>query len=187
MPILTRGTGHDNTKTANRSVYDSITLTPQFLRGRVDPDISVKLFGKTYQAPFGVSPIGLSSMIWPGAELILAKAAKAHGFPYALSTVAGESIERVSAVGGDMAWFQLYAPFDRTLCSDLLRRAADCGCETIILTADVPAPEPARANAHCRCASGKPGQFHLLATGDLAINDPSGMGAQNADERRRTL
>ena len=137
---LDSGTGHDNTKKANRSLYDSITLTPQFLRGRVDPDISVKLFGKTYKAPFGVSPIGLSSLIWPGAELVLAKAAKAHGFPYALSTVAGESIERVSAVGGDMAWFQLYAPFDRTLCGDLLRRASNCGCETIILTADVPAP-----------------------------------------------
>ena len=39
-----------------------------------------------------------------------------------------------------MAWFQLYAPFDRTLCSDLLRRAAACGCETLIPTADVPAP-----------------------------------------------
>ena len=118
---LDSGTGHDNTKTANRSVYDSITLTPQFLRGRVDPDISVKLFGKTYQAPFGVSPIGLSSLIWPGAELVLAKAAKAHGFPYALSTVAGESIERVSAVGGIWPGFSFMLPltgrFAATFCA----------------------------------------------------------------------
>ena len=127
------------------------------MRGRVDPDISVKLFGKTYKAPFGVSPIGLSSLIWPGAELVLAKAAKAHGFPYVLSTVAGRSIERVSAVGGDMAWFQLYAPFDWTLCGDLLHRASNCGCETIILTADVPAPSRRERMRIAGCASGSRG------------------------------
>jgi L-lactate dehydrogenase (cytochrome) len=137
---LDSGTGQDHAKEVNAAVYDRISLTPQFLRGRVDPDISVKLFGTTYQAPFGVSPIGLASLIWPGAEQILAKSAKAHNFPYTLSTVAGDSIERVTAVGGDMTWFQLYAPHDRTLCTDLLKRAADNGCQTLIVTADVPSP-----------------------------------------------
>lgn len=137
---LDSGTGHDNAKSANRAGYDNITLTPQFLRGRVDPDTSVSLFGKTYKMPFGVSPIGLSSLIWPGAERILAKTAQTHGFPYALSTVAGESIERIAPIGGAMTWFQLYAPFDRDLCFDLLRRASESGVETLVLTADVPAP-----------------------------------------------
>ena len=40
-------------ETANRAVTFHHPDT-KFLRGRVDPDISVKLFGKTYQAPFGV-------------------------------------------------------------------------------------------------------------------------------------
>lgn len=137
---LDSGTGHDVTKSANAALYDQLTLTPQFLRGRVDPDLSVSLFGKTYNAPFGVAPIGLSSTIWPGAERILAKAAKAHGFPYALSTVAGESIERVTKVGGDMAWFQLYPARDRDICFDLMQRARDCGVDTLVVTADVPAP-----------------------------------------------
>ncbi len=78
---LDSGTGHDKAKDANRTLYDAISLTPQFLRGRVDPDISVSLLGKTYKAPFGVSPIGLASLIWPGAEQILAAAAKKNGFP----------------------------------------------------------------------------------------------------------
>lgn len=137
---LDSGTGHDVTKAANAAIYESLALTPQFLRGRVDPDLSVSLLGKTYKAPFGVAPIGLSSTIWPGAERILAGTAFANGFPYALSTVAGESIERVAEVGGDMAWFQLYPPRDRDICFDLMRRARDCGVDTLVVTADVPAP-----------------------------------------------
>ena len=137
---LDSGTGHDVTKAANSARYEQMTLTPQFLRGRVDPDTSVSLLGRTYAAPFGVAPVGLSSTIWPGAERILAAAAKAHGFPYTLSTVAGESIERVAAVGGDMAWFQLYAPQDRDIGVDLIRRARESGVETLGVTADVPAP-----------------------------------------------
>ena len=53
---LDSGTGHDVTKAANAAFYDSLALTPQFLRGRVDPDLSVSLLGRTYNAPFGVAP-----------------------------------------------------------------------------------------------------------------------------------
>ena len=86
---LDSGTGHDVARQANRDYYDAITLTPRFLRGRVDADLSTSILGQNFEAPFGVAPIGLSSMIWPGAEKILASAAASHGFPYTLSTVAG--------------------------------------------------------------------------------------------------
>ena len=137
---LDAGTGRDFAKDANEVAYREISLTPQFLRGRVAADTSTTLLGKVYGAPFGVAPIGLSSTIWPGAEQILARAAKAHNFPYALSTVAGDSIERVSKVGGDITWFQLYPPADRDMCLDMMRRARECGVDTLVVTADVPAP-----------------------------------------------
>ena len=137
---LDAGTGRDFAKDANEAAYREISLTPQFLRGRVAADTSTTLLGKVYGAPFGVAPIGLSSTIWPGAEQILARAAKAHNFPYALSTVAGDSIERVSKVGGDITWFQLYPPADRDMCLDMMRRARECGVKTLVVTADVPAP-----------------------------------------------
>jgi len=137
---LDAGTGRDLAKTTNEAVYGDLALTPRFLRGRVDADTGTTLLGRSYKAPFGVAPIGLSSTIWPGAEQILATSARRHGFPYTLSTVAGDSIERVSAVGGDMTWFQLYPPNDREICLDLMRRAEACGVETLVVTADVPAP-----------------------------------------------
>ncbi len=137
---LDSGTGHDQAKSANRTHLDSISLTPQFMRGRVDPDLTTNLAGKTYKAPFGVAPVGLSSLIWPGAESILGHAAQRHGFPYVLSTVAGESIEMLAASAAEMAWFQLYAPKDRELMRDLLKRAKKSGYQTLVITADVPSP-----------------------------------------------
>ena len=137
---LDSGTGRDVAKSVNEAIYRDLALTPQFLRGRVKADTSTTLLGTSYKAPFGVAPVGLSSSIWPGAEQHLAAAAKRHGFPYTLSTVAGDSIERVAPVGGDMFWFQLYPPADREICLDLMRRAEACGVETLVVTADVPAP-----------------------------------------------
>ena len=137
---LDSGTGQDRTKDENRAYLDGIELTPQFMRGRVCPELTTRLAGVDYKAPFGVAPIGLASLIWPGAESILGAAAKAHGFPYILSTVAGESLEMVSESAGDMAWFQLYAPKDRGLMRDLLYRAKSAGYQNIVVTADVPSP-----------------------------------------------
>ena len=137
---LDSGTGHDRAKDENRAFLDGIELTPQFMRGRVDPDLTTELGTKTFKAPFGAAPIGLSSLIWPGAESIIGRAAKKHGFPYTLSTVAGESIEMVADSAGEMSWFQLYAPRDRDLMRDLLRRAKGCGYTTLVITADVPSP-----------------------------------------------
>ena len=137
---LDSGTGHDHAKDHNRAYLDGIELTPQFMRGRVNPDLNTELLGVDYSAPFGVAPIGLSSLIWPGAESILGAAAKAHRFPYILSTVAGESIEMVGKSAGDMAWFQLYAPKDRNLMKGLLTRAKNSGYKNVVVTADVPAP-----------------------------------------------
>ena len=137
---LDSGTGHDRAKDQNRAHLDAIDLVPQFMRGRVKPDLTTKVGDSTFSAPFGVAPVGLSSLIWPGAESILGRAARRHNFPYILSTVAGESIEMLADSAGEMAWFQLYAPNDRELMSDMLRRAKACGYQNLVVTADVPSP-----------------------------------------------
>ena len=57
-----------------------------------------ELFGHTYDAPFGIAPVGLQGLIWPNAPEILAKAAFEHNIPFVLSTVSTSSIERISAI-----------------------------------------------------------------------------------------
>lgn len=134
------GTGAEQAVSRNEERLSSVHLTPRFLRGRVSPDTSCTFLSQHYALPFGVSPIGLQSLIWPGSEKALAQAAKKFNFPYALSTVAGASIEEVAAVNNDTSWFQLYAPNDRQIMADLLGRAKQAGMKALIVTADVPGP-----------------------------------------------
>lgn len=137
---LETGTGDEQLIDRNLQAIQEITFLPKFLRGELKPDISTNLFGKNYNAPFGVAPVGLTGLMWPKAEVILAQTAKKYGFPYCLSTVATETPETVGAAVGDMGWFQLYPPRDLDFTVELLKRAKASGFHTLVITADVPTP-----------------------------------------------
>lgn len=111
---------------------------PQYLSTYGKPDMKTELFGKTYDAPFGIAPIGLQGLMWPGASEILAKAAYEHNIPYILSTVGTASIEKISEITEGNAWFQLYHPAEDSLRNDLIKRAADAECPVLVVLSDVP-------------------------------------------------
>ena len=73
--FLDSGTGIEECLDRNRNALRRISLVPRFLRGDFTPEIKTKLFGTAYNAPFGIAPVGLSSMLRPKAENILAKTA----------------------------------------------------------------------------------------------------------------
>lgn len=133
------GTGEDVAVSRNRTGLDNVTLLPQFLKGEQTQETETELFGRKYALPFGVAPVGLTGLMWPEAEIILAKAAAQYGFPYCLSTAATQTPETIGKVVGNMGWFQLYPPRDENICDDLLKRARDNGFHTMVVTADVPA------------------------------------------------
>lgn len=124
---------HRNTK----EIRD-IQLQPYYLREYENISLETELFGKKYSAPFGISPIGLQGLIWPGATEILAKAAFEENIPFTLSTVGTASIEKVAEITEGNAWFQLYHPVEDTLRDDILNRAAAAGIEVLVILADVP-------------------------------------------------
>ncbi|MCP5099822.1 MAG: alpha-hydroxy-acid oxidizing protein, partial [Chloroflexi bacterium] len=134
------GTGEETAVSRNLTAFQNITMLPQFLKGELKPNITTTLFGQTYQAPFGIAPIGLSGLMWPKSELYLAETAVRTHIPYTLSTVATETPEAVGKHVGDMGWFQLYPPRDKTLRTDLLNRAKTSGFRTLVVTADIPIP-----------------------------------------------
>lgn len=102
------------------------------------PELSVKLFDKEIALPFGIAPVGMSGLIWPNAEKLLAKTAARAGIPYCLSTVASQTPEDVAPVLGDHAWFQLYPPKDPGVMRDLVGRVKDAGFKVLAMTVDVP-------------------------------------------------
>ena len=137
---LFSGTSQNQARDLSVSDYQKIKLLPRYMRGRVATNLSTNFIGTDFDAPFSVAPIGLSSLIWPGSEVALAKAAAQSGYGYGLSTVAGASVEQVGPHAGDKGFFQLYAPNDRAIAVDLMKRAKEAGFTKLILTTDVPAP-----------------------------------------------
>ena len=123
----------------NTDEIRELQLKPYYLRKFENLSLKTKLFGKEYDMPFGVCPIGLQGLIWPRATEILAKAAFEHNIPFMLSTVATASLEKVSEITEGNAWFQLYHPVENKLRDDLLDRLKAAEYPTLVLLSDVPA------------------------------------------------
>lgn len=124
----------------NRRALDEVALVPRYIDGVAEPDMAVDLLGQTFDAPFGVAPIGLGGLIWPRAAEHLAAAAAVHNIPFALSTFATASIETIGPIAGKQGWFQLYTPHDQAVEAELIDRAAAAGFETLAVTIDIPTP-----------------------------------------------
>lgn len=116
----------------------SVQLQPWYLRDFAGADFKTSLFGQTYDAPFGIAPIGLQGLMWPRSTEILAKAAHQHNIPFILSTVGTASIETVAEITEGRAWFQLYHPKEDDLRNKLLDRAAAAGFPVLVILADTP-------------------------------------------------
>jgi isopentenyl diphosphate isomerase/L-lactate dehydrogenase-like FMN-dependent dehydrogenase len=135
---LVNGLGGGVSVRKNRESLERVELMPHYLSEADQPNIRCRLLGRDYNAPFGVAPMGLSGLVWPNSEKILARAAKTHNIPYTLSTVATVSLEVIREIAGENAWFQLYTPKEPETLKDLLRRCDKAGYETVMVTVDVP-------------------------------------------------
>lgn len=122
----------------NEADFRDIQLIPQYLKKHRGVDMRTELFGHVYDAPFGISPIGLQGLMWPNAPEILAEAALKHNIPYVLSTVSTSSIERIAEVSESRFWFQLYHPTENRLRDDILRRLEATQCPVLVVLVDVP-------------------------------------------------
>ncbi|WP_050602857.1 alpha-hydroxy acid oxidase [Ruegeria sp. 6PALISEP08] len=132
------GTGIETTLNRNRIALDDVRLSPSILHGELEFDTSRTFLSTACPLPFGIAPIGMSGLVWPDAERLLAQAAAQAGIPYTLSTVASQSPEDLAPHLGPNAWFQLYPPRDPEIRKDMLDRARQAGFRTLVLTVDVP-------------------------------------------------
>src|SRR5262245_44276046 len=122
----------------NRAAFERVRLLPNVLVNVKDVDTSIDLFGRKANLPLAIAPTGGISAGRYGAELILARAAKAWGVPFTMATPSAFSIERVAEEVGGRLWFQLYCVRDLEFRAQLVRRARDAGYEAILVTVDLP-------------------------------------------------
>ena len=133
------GAGEDAGVRRNQAAFERVLFQPRRLTGSPLPP-KVTLLGRTYDQPFGIAPVGLANVTWPGTDLALAGLARRANIPYALSTFATTDIERAGAAAGEGGWFQLYVARDDVITDDLLARAWAAGFRVLVFTVDVPAP-----------------------------------------------
>jgi len=135
---LDGGCHEDVNLVKNTTDIRAIELIPKYLNRFPGANLQTELFGHTYDAPFGVAPMGLQGMLWPKAAQILAKAAASHNVPFILSTVTTASIEEAAKITNGKAWFQLYHPAEAKLRDDILNRLESNGYNVLVLLCDVP-------------------------------------------------
>lgn len=133
-------TGTEATKACNRAALQRLQFLPAALCGPITPELGTTLLGQPHALPFGVAPVGMSGLIWPGAEVALAQAARDEGMVYCLSNVATRTPEDVGPHVGRQGWFQLYTPKSSEIRRDILRRAREAGFHTLVVTVDLPGP-----------------------------------------------
>ncbi len=143
----------------NWAALDAVELVPRYGVMPSLPPCEVELFGCRYAAPIGIAPMGGPAMVWPGADIYLARAAQRARIPYTLGTVGSATIEQIAEIAPDVFWFQLYraANNDHAIGFDLVRRAQAAGCRALVLTMDV----PVRTTRAREVVVGLGGAFHV--------------------------
>jgi len=129
------GTEDLATLAENRSIFQRYALVPRLMRDVSKRSLQTRLFDETWQAPFGIAPMGLSALSGYRGDLRLASAARAAGIPMIVSGTSTIRMEDAIAQNPD-AWFQAYVPGDMERTLPLLERARRAGFKTLVLTVD---------------------------------------------------
>ncbi|HUQ25921.1 MAG TPA: alpha-hydroxy acid oxidase [Burkholderiales bacterium] len=132
------GAEDETTLRENRAAFERVRLLPRVLVDVSAVDLKTEVFGRTMNFPLAIAPTGGISAGRPGAELILARAAKAAGIPFTMATPSAFTIERVAQEVGGRLWFQLYAVRDLAFREKLVERAKTSGYEAVLVTVDLP-------------------------------------------------
>jgi len=130
------GSGDELTLADNLDAFRRVRLKPRALRGVVEADTAVTLFGHRLALPMLLAPTAFNRLAHPDGEVAAARAAAAEGTVLCCSTMATCAIEDVAAVPGVSLWFQVYVFRDREVTADLVARAQAAGVRAVVLTVD---------------------------------------------------
>lgn len=124
---------------ANRAAYESLAFLPKTLVDTSSRSQQTTIFGHNYDSPFGVSPMGGTSIGAYQGDLVMARSVAAANIPMILSGASFITLEKVKEAG-PTAWFQAYIPGDDAVIARLVERVGRAGYETIVITLDVTVP-----------------------------------------------
>ncbi len=132
------GSFNEVTLAANREDLHGLRLRQRVLRDVSERSLSTTVMGEQLSLPLILAPVGFGGMFAKRAEVQAARSAERAGISFCESTLSICSIEEVAAASKRPIWFQLYVMKDRAYAEDLMARAQEVGCTTLVLTVDLP-------------------------------------------------
>ena len=130
--------GNESAARLNLSALDKVRLQPRVLINVEGRRLATEILGLSTNLPFGIAPMGMCNLSWPGADQMLARAARSRAVPLCVSTAASSTLEQIKHEAGEWAWFQLYVSQSFELAFELVERARVAGYDVLVLTVDVP-------------------------------------------------
>ena len=122
----------------NVAGWERIKLYYRVLAGVGSREFGTTVLGQSISMPICVAPTAFHKLACAEGEIGAARAAKAAGTLYILSSLSNTAMEAVFAQAGTPRWFQLYIYKEREITRALVQRAEAAGAEAIVLTVDAP-------------------------------------------------
>jgi L-lactate dehydrogenase (cytochrome) len=132
------GSYAEHTLARNVSDFAEIELRQRVMRNVSKLETGVKLFGQKLSMPLVLAPVGMAGLLAKRGEVQAARAAKAAGVPFCLSTLSICGLDEVARTAPP--WFQLYVLKDRGYMRELLGQAKGLGSPVLVFTVDLPVP-----------------------------------------------
>jgi len=132
------GSWTEGTYRANEADFQKILLRQRVAVNLANRSTRTRMLGQDVAMPVAIAPTGLTGMQHADGEILAARAARAFGIPFTLSTVSICSLEDVAeGTDGHPFWFQLYVMRDRAFVERLIDRAKAAKCSALVLTLDL--------------------------------------------------
>jgi 4-hydroxymandelate oxidase len=122
----------------NVAGWERLQLHYHVLAGVGPRELRTTVLGQPISMPIAIAPTSFHKLACPEGEVAAAKAAKAAGTLFILSSLSNTAMESVFAQAASPRWFQLYIYKDREITRALVQRAEAAGAEAIVLTVDAP-------------------------------------------------
>jgi len=132
------GSWSESTYRSNESDFQKILLRQRVAINMDKRSTASSMIGQPVAMPVALAPVGLTGMQHADGEILAARAAKAFGVPFTLSTMSICSLEDVAeGTGRHPFWFQVYVIRDRGFIERLIERARAANCSALVLTLDL--------------------------------------------------
>jgi L-lactate dehydrogenase (cytochrome) len=145
---ISGGSFQENTLRANIAELQATLLRQRVMLDESRLNLAVRLWDQEMSLPVVLGPVGMAGMYSSRGEVKAAKAAKAIGVPFTLSTMGVCDVHEVAQKTGVPPWFQLYMLKDRNFVKSVIERSVSAGSKVLVFTVDLATPGRRYSEVH---------------------------------------